>query len=150
MNKAIVKVGKNEVEVEIISQDENGYEVRGKSGKTFRVKKVLRTIPARKEEDQEPPAGQVEQPVGKDEQKPTDCPKKKMSLINAAIEVLKEVGEPMGTKELVEACIERGLWIPTGCKTPEQTLYGSFFREIKIAEHPRIIKASKGKFAIAK
>lgn len=150
MNKAIVKVGKNEVEVEIINQDENGYEVRGKSGKTFRVKKVLRTIPARKEEDQEPPAGQVEQPVGKDEQKPTDCPKKKMSLINAAIEVLKEVGEPMGTKELVEACIERGLWIPTGCKTPEQTLYGSFFREIKIAEHPRIIKASKGKFAIAK
>jgi hypothetical protein len=149
MNKAIVKVGKNEVEVEIINQDENGYEVRGKSGKTFRVKKVLRTIPARKEEDQEPPAGQVEQPVGKDEQKPTDCPKKKMSLINAAIEVLKEVGEPMGTKELVEACIERGLWIPTGCKTPEQTLYGSFFREIKIAEHPRIVKASKGKFAIA-
>lgn len=149
MNKAIVKVGKNEVEVEIINQDENGYEVRGKSGKTFRVKKVLRTIPARKEEDQEPPAGQVEQPVGKDEQKPTDCPKKKMSLINAAIEVLKEVGEPMGTKDLVEACIERGLWIPTGCKTPEQTLYGSFFREIKIAEHPRIIKTSKGKFAIA-
>lgn len=149
MNKAIVKVGKNEVEVEIINQDENGYEVRGKSGKTFRVKKVLRTIPARKEEDQEPPAGQVEQPVGKDEQKPTDCPKKKMSLINAAIEVLKEVGEPMGTKELVNACIERGLWIPTGCKTPEQTLYGSFFREIKIAEHPRIVKASKGKFAIA-
>lgn len=149
MNKAIVKVGKNEVEVEIISQDENGYEVCGKSGKTFRVKKVLRTIPARKEEDQEPPAGQVEQPVGKDEQKPTDCPKKKMSLINAAIEVLKEVGEPMGTKELVESCIERGLWIPTGCKTPEQTLYGSFFREIKIAEHPRIVKASKGKFAIA-
>ena len=149
MNKAIVKVGKNEVEVEIINQDENGYEVRGKSGKTFRVKKVLRTIPARKEEDQEPPAGQVEQPVGKDEQNTTDCPRKKMSLINAAIEVLKEVGEPMGTKELVEACIERGLWIPTGCKTPEQTLYGSFFREIKIAEHPRIVKASKGKFAIA-
>ena len=32
MNKAIVKVGKNEGEVEIISQDENGYEVRGQKG----------------------------------------------------------------------------------------------------------------------
>jgi len=34
------------------------------------------------------------------------------------------------------------------CKTPEQTLYGSIFREFNTKEHPRILK-SKGKFVIA-
>ena len=53
-------------------------------------------------------------------------------------------------KEILEAILERQLWTPTDCKTPEQTLYGSIFREINAKEHPRILKSNvKGKFVIA-
>ena len=82
----------------------------------------------------------------------SDKPKKRMSLLNAAVEVLKAAGpeHPMNCKEILEAILERQLWTPTGCKTSEQTLYGSIFREINTKEHPRILKSNvKGKFVIA-
>ena len=82
----------------------------------------------------------------------SDKPVKRMSLLNAAIEVLKAAGpeHPMNCKEILEAILERQLWTPTECKTPEQTLYGSIFREINAKEHPRILKSNvKGKFVIA-
>ena len=82
----------------------------------------------------------------------SDKPAKRMSLLSAAVEVLKAAGpdHPMNTKEILEAILERQLWMPTECKTPEQTLYGSIFREINTKEHPRILKSDvKGKFVIA-
>ena len=75
-----------------------------------------------------------------------------LSLLNAAVIVLKDAGpeHPMNCKEILEAILERQLWTPTDCKTPEQTLYGSIFREINTKEHPRIVKSNvKGKFVIA-
>ena len=80
----------------------------------------------------------------------SDKPAKKLSLLNAAIIVLRETKADMNTRELIEAIVERQLWTPTECKTPEQTLYGSIFREIATKEHPRIVKSEiKGKFRIA-
>ena len=82
----------------------------------------------------------------------SDKPVKRMSLLSAAVEVLKAAGpdHPMNTKEILVAILERQLWTPTECKTPEQTLYGSIFREINTKEHPRIVKSDvKGKFRIA-
>lgn len=82
----------------------------------------------------------------------SDKPVKRMSLLSAAVEVLKAAGpeHPMNCKEILEAILERHLWTPTECKTPEQTLYGSLFREISMKEHPRIAKSNvKGKFVIA-
>ena len=82
----------------------------------------------------------------------SDKPVKRMSLLSAAVEVLKEAGpeHPMNCKEILEAILERHLWTPTECKTPEQTLYGSIFREINAKEQPRIVKSeAKGKFRIA-
>ena len=82
----------------------------------------------------------------------SDKPAKRMSLLSAAVEVLKAAGpdHPMNTKEILEAILERQLWTPTECKTPEQTLYGSIFREINTKDHPRIVKSDiKGKFRIA-
>lgn len=77
-------------------------------------------------------------------------PQKKLSLVNAALEVLKAEGKPMNTRELVKAAVERGLWIPTASKTPEQSLYGAFFLEMKNAGHPRMKKsAERGKFELA-
>ena len=77
---------------------------------------------------------------------------KRLSLLNAAVIVLKDAGpeRPMNCKEILEAILARQLWTPTDCKTPEQTLYGSIFREINTKEHPRIVKSNvKGKFVIA-
>ena len=82
----------------------------------------------------------------------SDKPVKRMSLLSAAVEVLKAAGpeHPMNCKEILEAIVARQLWTPTDCKTPEQTLYGSIFREINTKEHPRIVKSNvKGKFVIA-
>ena len=82
----------------------------------------------------------------------SDKPVKRLSLLNAAVIVLKGAGpdHPMNCKEILEAILERQLWTPTDCKTPEQTLYGSIFREIATKEHPRIVKSDvKGKFRIA-
>ena len=82
----------------------------------------------------------------------SDKPRKRMSLLDAAVEVLKAAGpeHPMNCKEILEAILERQLWTPTEGKTPEQTLYGSLFREISTKEHPRIMKSDvKGKFRIA-
>ena len=82
----------------------------------------------------------------------SDKPVKRLSLLNAAVIVLKDAGpeRPMNCKEILEAIVARELWTPTNCKTPEQTLYGSIFREINTKEHPRILKSNvKGKFVIA-
>ena len=82
----------------------------------------------------------------------SDKPKKHMSLLSAAVEVLKDAGpeHPMNCKEILEAIVARQLWTLTDCKTPEPTLYGSIFREINTKDHPRIVKSDiKGKFRIA-
>ena len=81
----------------------------------------------------------------------SDKPVKRMSLLSAAVEVLKDAGpeHPMNCKEILEAIVARQLWTLTECKTPEQTLYGSIFREINAKEQPRIAKSNvKGKFVI--
>ena len=77
-------------------------------------------------------------------------------MTNPVIECLKArrscraFSDRMPSRELIEAVVERQLWTPTDCKTPEQTLYGSIFREINTKEHPRIVKSNvKGKFVIA-
>ncbi len=77
-------------------------------------------------------------------------PQKKLSLVNAGIEVLKQEGRPLNTREIVKLATERGLWTPTACRTPEQSLYGGFFLEIKNSANPRIKKsAERGRFELA-
>ena len=79
-------------------------------------------------------------------------PAKKLSLLNAAAQVLATCREPMNCKEIVAKAVELGLWVHTGAKTPEQTLYGGIFREIKTCEEPRFKKSEtrKGSFEYAK
>ena len=77
-------------------------------------------------------------------------PQKKLSLVNAGIEVMKQEGRPLNTREIVKLATERGLWTPTACRTPEQSLYGAFFLEMKNSSSPRIKKsAERGKFELA-
>jgi len=87
---------------------------------------------------------------GKGKAKKAEEPPRRLSLANAAVEVLRQENKPLNTRELVKLATERGLWTPTACRTPEQSLYGAFFLEIKNSDSPRIKKsAERGKFELA-
>ena len=161
-----VKVGKNLVEAEVVGLMPNGlFNVKSlNTQKEFGVKHIHELVFAAKDYEQEKPEPEaVTEPEeaelasdGEDEEAvinpvhESDRPKKRMSLMNAAVQLLRESPVPMNTREIVAAAIEAGLWEPTGSKTPEQSLYGSIFREIAAKEHPRIVRADqKGKFRIA-
>ena len=160
---ANAKVGRNIVNVEIIEDCGNGcYKVKslstGREFSTCRVEKINNIN--MEENNMTDEINTIEQEINtaEVEEFPNPAPEcatapqreKKLSLLDAAVEVLKSSGEPMNTREMVKAATDAGLWIPTGCKTPEQTLYGSIFREIKTKENPRIVKSEqKGKFQYA-
>lgn len=160
---ANAKVGRNIVNVEIIEDCGNGcYKVKslstGREFSTCRVEKINNINMEENNMTDEINAIEQEINTAEVEESPNPAPEcattpqreKKLSLLDAAVEVLKSSGEPMNTREMVKAATDAGLWIPTGCKTPEQTLYGSIFREIKTKENPRIVKSEqKGKFQYA-
>ena len=154
-SKVILKVGRNAVEVEILKAmaDGDAYWVKSiASGKEFMMPSARIKVPTVSIEPVAEP-DPVEDEAPNPAPECTTAPKKekKISLMDAAVEVLKQSGEPMNTREMVKAATDSGLWIPTDCKTPEQTLYGSIFREMKIKENPRIVKSSvKGKFEYAR
>ena len=82
--------------------------------------------------------------------KPADGAKPKLSLVKAAIAVLGETDEALNTEQMIEQAKAKGLWTPGAGKTPEQTLYSAFSREIKAkGENARIAVAGKGKFRLA-
>ena len=135
---ATVKVGRNAAKVKILKPMAGGNAFMVKSlssGKEFIVPGNRLNVPTVGIEPVAPAPA------------PEAAPTKRMSLMDAAVAVLKESGEPMNTREMVKAAAEKGYWTPTACKTPEQTLYGSIFREIKTKAQPRIVKSDvKGKF----
>ena len=137
---ATVKVGRNEAKVKILKPMAGGNAFMVKSlssGKEFIVPSNRLHVPTVSIEPVAPAST------------PESAPTKRMSLMDAAVAVLKESGEPMNTREMVKAATEKGYWTPTACKTPEQTLYGSIFREIKTKAQPRIVKSDiKGKFKL--
>lgn len=153
-SKVILKVGRNAVEVEILKAmaDGDAYWVKSiASGKEFMMPSARIKVPTVSIEPvAEPETIENEAPNPAPECTTAPGKEKKLSLMDAAVEVLKQSGEPMNTREMVKAATDSGLWIPTDCKTPEQTLYGSIFREMKIKENPRIVKSTvKGKFEYA-
>lgn len=149
---AIVKIGRNEVEVTVTEITEHGWKVKSQStGREFEVRRIERIIeePAAEEAEPETEENAVN-PAPESGSGPR--PEKKLSLLDAAAKVLASSREPMNCKELVAKAIEKGLWIPTGAKTPEQTLYSGIFREIQTKEEPRFKKSEtrKGSFEHAK
>ncbi len=132
---ALLRIGRNGTKVKILAPmaDDTAFMVKSlSSGKVFAVPKSrLVSI----------------EPV---EPKPETKPTGKMSLMDAAVAVLRESGGPMNTREMVKAAAGKGYWTPTACKTSEQTLYASISREIKTKDRPRIVRSdAKGKFTIA-
>lgn len=88
--------------------------------------------------------------------KPTRTPIKpkaqqdgKLSILDAAARVLKERGEPMHCKEMVERMIEAKYWQTSG-KTPAATLSSAMLREIATkGKESRFQKKDRGLFALA-
>ena len=141
--RAVAKVGRNEISVEVIAVENGSYLVRNDAGREFHV--VHLTVPdeaALYEDDAPNPAPECA----------VNQPAKKLSLFEAVVTALQ--GEPAGTalntRELVALAVEKGLWQPSGAKTPEQTLYSAIFRENATKENPRIVKNDKkGKFQLS-
>ena len=188
---AIVKIGRNEVEVTVTEVTANGWKVKSQStGREFEVRRIVRIVaepeaPAAEateaeateaeatEPEAEAPAApatasadepetEAEAPAAEEEEDNAvnpapesgsgPRPEKKLSLLNAAAQVLAACRTPMNCKEMIAKAVEMGLWTPTGAKTPEQTLYSGIFREIKSTEEPRFKKSEtrKGSFEYAK
>ena len=145
---AIVKIGRNEVEVTVTEITANGWKVKSMStGREFEVTRIERIVTepvadAGTEDDAPNPAPESER----------ERPAKKLSLLNAAAQVLAACRTPMNCKELIKKAVEMGLWTPTDAKTPEQTLYSGIFREMKNGAESRFKKceARKGSFEYAK
>lgn len=85
-------------------------------------------------------------PNGKPKTK-ADVKPKKLSLLEAAAQVLKARGEPMRCKEMVAAVVEKGLW-KTSAPTPDATLYSGILRELKRGKDSRFRKTDRGHFAL--
>ena len=141
--RAVAKVGRNEISVEVIAVENGSFLVRNDAGREFHV--VHLTLPDEDAlcEENDAPNPAPECAVNK--------PEKKLSLFEAVVAALQ--GEPAGaalnTRELVALAVEKGLWQPSGAKTPEQTLYSAIFRENATKENPRIVKSDKkGKFQL--
>lgn len=174
---ATVKVGRNEVEVTIIEATANGWMVKSNSsGREFEVKKFERIVSAPATTEPESSESPNSEPVGSSEaaarvveeesngndnstdveteaDTPNPAPEsdqteKKLSLLDAAFQVLKQSSVPLNCKEIIKKAIEDGLWTPTAAKTPEQSLYSAMFREIKNKENSRFRKSDsrKGSF----
>ena len=154
--EALVKIAGRIIPVRVEAVLPDGWMVRSAtSGKIFKTKK-LHEQPANEPAAVTEPQPAAELPETEPATEPAsesapEAPRtRKVSLLDAAIEVLKAEGRAMNTREMVKLAIERGLWIQTACKTPEQSLYGAIFREIKEAEHARIRKSEKkGAFEFA-
>ncbi|MCO6454777.1 MAG: winged helix-turn-helix domain-containing protein [Pirellulaceae bacterium] len=75
---------------------------------------------------------------------------KKLSQIEAAIQVLAEAGEPMNCKAMVEAMTAQGLWSSPGGATPDATLYSSILRDINTkGKDARFKKTDRGHFTLS-
>ena len=168
----MVKVGRNEIEVVVTEITANGWKVKKVgSDREFIVTRIERVIaePGAPEAASatEPETEAVDVEIPSEAAPPTEpevesaapeaeeevdtpnpapesggSPEKKLSLLNAALLVLKRSRTPLNTKEILAQVIEEGLWSPNGAKTPEQSLYSAFFREIKEKETPRVRKCA--------
>ena len=72
---------------------------------------------------------------------------KKLGALSAAARVLGETGQPMTSRELIDAMSAKGYWTSPNGQTPEATLYAAIIREIRDkGKASRFAKSERGKF----
>ena len=73
---------------------------------------------------------------------------RKPSGLDAAAQVLAASGDPMRSKDIVDAMLSQGLWSTNG-KTPHATIYAAIIREIQNkGGASRFEKTDRGRFQI--
>ena len=117
-----------------------------RSGRVFKVRRIIEVLA-----DGEASPATIPASVGVPQmERPARELPKRLSLVDAAFEVLKAEGRPMNAAEMARLAVERGLWTAQGGKTPAQTLYARIFEEMRHARRPRFRKASmRGLFELA-
>ena len=81
---------------------------------------------------------------------PKEPKAKKPSGLDAAAQVLRETGKPMGCKEIVEQMLAKDLWTTKGA-TPSAAIYSGVIREIaEKKETSRFRKVGRGQFEFVK
>ncbi len=117
-----------------------------KSGRVFKVRRIIEVLG-----DGEASPATIPASVGVPQmERPARELPKRLSLVDAAYEVLKAEGRPMNAAEMARLAVERGLWTAQGGKTPAQTLYARIFEEMRHARRPRFRKTSMcGLFELA-
>jgi hypothetical protein len=129
--KYAVKVGRNEIEVTVKEKTERGWQVASASGRIFPVNSCERFVKC------------LEQPEA------PALPKSRLSMLDAAAEILKGVTYPMSAKELIAAMEEAEIWKSPAGKTPANSLSAAILRESKLKENPRFQKTGRGLFTLA-
>ena len=72
----------------------------------------------------------------------------KLSALDAAAQVLQEVGTPLSCQEMITAMAEKGYWSSPKGRTPAATLYSAILRELKTkGAAARFRKTDRGRFA---
>jgi hypothetical protein len=113
------------------------------STKTAKAEKPKATTPAKTAKTKATKPAKATKATAK-----TDA--KKLSQIEAAVQVLAKAGEAMNCKAMVEAMTTQGLWTSPGGATPDATLYSSILREINTkGKDARFKKVDRGQFALA-
>ena len=110
---------------------------------TMTTKKSKKTTKTAKATKKAKPAKKATTPA------PVATPAKatKMSGLTAAARVLKESGEAMNAKAMVETMLAKGYWT-TGGRTPSATIYAAVIREIAAKKtDSRFKKTDRGLFA---
>jgi len=78
-----------------------------------------------------------------------DLKPKKLSMINAALQVLQQRKIPMTCPELIDVLATEDLWTSPGGKTPAATLYAAIGRSIKdLGKASPFRKTERGKFEV--
>jgi len=80
---------------------------------------------------------------------PKEKKPKKLSLIDAAVQVLAEADEPMNCKQIVEQVTAKKLW-SSEAATPWATLYSAILRETQNkGDDARFTKVERGRFTLS-
>ena len=130
----IIKLGRNEVEAEVIEELEKGWNVRlTASDKIIKVASVDRFLRKVKTKVEEP-------------KKKGGAVKGQMSGLDAAAFILQREGRPMRVKEIAELAIHDKLWASEGL-TPWASIASAMIREINAkGADSRFSKVDKGLF----
>lgn len=162
-NRYKAKVTDKVVTIEILAENPHGgWDAKNLStGKTVRIKSPqrLRGSVAK---------GATSALVGKPKEKPSKDTSKektpttpkpvqntlrtnKMSILDAAAQILSEAKEPLNCKLMIKAMMDKAYWQPSQSgKTPANTLHAAISKEIKTkGTDSRFEKVGRGQFALS-